>query len=600
MAATSTDTVTYADAAGSVTVDLGKATQQDTGAAGLDTIVNVENLTGSDFADTLTGTAGNNVLNGLAGDDRINGKGGVDDLQGGAGNDTLVLDTQFGFGSTFNGGDDIDTLELHNAAGQPSSNSDQFPAGIPSTSYNALGSTISLIERVDFQSTAGNQLSMVIGFGGTGPFASQLGAAGISDSATLVGGAGYDSMVLISNYSTASAPPGGFVLDAPAFSYTNWVAGSRAYLPGDKVFVINNGNANGTINGSVHDGIQYLSGGTGTVTINGTEGMEYLTGGTGKNSMLLGKGGDDTLALSNLISNQLVSGVVTPLAEATATGEDVTYDGGDGFDFLLLGGNVNFKGTVANIEGLYLAPSYSNNTANSVSQNFTKVTVSGATWAQMAPNLEIDGVGSVTVNLAAGDSFDGSAYTFDAGSNVTFTVSGSTGDDTIIGTDNGDTLGGDDGDDTLTGGGGADLFELSLGNDVVSDFTPGSRQDRPERSGHFELRAVAALPVAERQRCDFQPALRRRGQHDQPQGHRQFQPDRGRLRLRFSHRSAQPHGHGQCRHPVRRERQRYAERPGRQRHHPCGRWQGYDFRRRRRRHDRAECSCRLRQHYRWR
>ena len=50
-----TDTASYDGAASGVTVSLAAAGQQNTGGAGLDTLLNVENLLGSDFADALTG-----------------------------------------------------------------------------------------------------------------------------------------------------------------------------------------------------------------------------------------------------------------------------------------------------------------------------------------------------------------------------------------------------------------------------------------------------------------------------------------------------------------------------------------------------------------
>ena len=65
---------------------------------GVDTLSNIENLTGSNYADTLTGDSGNNTLSGGSGDDTLTGSGGndtllggdgTDILSGGAGNDTL-------------------------------------------------------------------------------------------------------------------------------------------------------------------------------------------------------------------------------------------------------------------------------------------------------------------------------------------------------------------------------------------------------------------------------------------------------------------------------------------------------------------------------
>ena len=77
------DTASYAGATAGVTVSLAIAGQQNTVGAGLDTLVNIDNLTGSSLNDTLTGNGGANVLNGGL---------GADTMTGGAGNDTYVVD----------------------------------------------------------------------------------------------------------------------------------------------------------------------------------------------------------------------------------------------------------------------------------------------------------------------------------------------------------------------------------------------------------------------------------------------------------------------------------------------------------------------------
>ena len=80
------DTASYADAAGGVTVSLARhGAAQNTGGAGTDTLIGIENLTGSAFDDTLTGDAGDNVLGGRAGNDTLNGGAGNDTLDGGDG-----------------------------------------------------------------------------------------------------------------------------------------------------------------------------------------------------------------------------------------------------------------------------------------------------------------------------------------------------------------------------------------------------------------------------------------------------------------------------------------------------------------------------------
>ena len=77
-----TDTVTYAKAPSGVTVSLGTTDSQDTGGDGFDTLTSIENLIGSNFADTLSGSASDNT---------ISGSGGADTLTGYSGHDTLSL-----------------------------------------------------------------------------------------------------------------------------------------------------------------------------------------------------------------------------------------------------------------------------------------------------------------------------------------------------------------------------------------------------------------------------------------------------------------------------------------------------------------------------
>ncbi|NIE74327.1 retention module-containing protein [Pantoea sp. Ap-967] len=84
------DTASYKAATAGVTVDLSISGPQHTGGAGVDTLVSIENLIGSDYNDTLVGNAGDNVLNGGLGNDVLKGGDGNDILIGGPGDDTLT------------------------------------------------------------------------------------------------------------------------------------------------------------------------------------------------------------------------------------------------------------------------------------------------------------------------------------------------------------------------------------------------------------------------------------------------------------------------------------------------------------------------------
>ena len=83
------DTASYATAQAGVIIDLSKVGLQNTRGAGVDSLISIEGLKGSAYADTLTGDAGANTLDGGAGDDVLIGGAGDDLLIGGAGNDVL-------------------------------------------------------------------------------------------------------------------------------------------------------------------------------------------------------------------------------------------------------------------------------------------------------------------------------------------------------------------------------------------------------------------------------------------------------------------------------------------------------------------------------
>jgi Ca2+-binding RTX toxin-like protein len=81
------DTASYASASGAVTVFLNS--NFSSGAAGSDSFVSIENVTGSAFDDVIRGTNAANLLDGGAGHDFLRGLGGNDLLIGGLGDDYL-------------------------------------------------------------------------------------------------------------------------------------------------------------------------------------------------------------------------------------------------------------------------------------------------------------------------------------------------------------------------------------------------------------------------------------------------------------------------------------------------------------------------------
>jgi Ca2+-binding RTX toxin-like protein len=79
------DALDYSLLAAGVSVDLAAGTSFSTS-----TVAGIENVTGTQFADTLRGDGWPNVLYGLGGADLLDGRNGANMVDGGDGNDTLV------------------------------------------------------------------------------------------------------------------------------------------------------------------------------------------------------------------------------------------------------------------------------------------------------------------------------------------------------------------------------------------------------------------------------------------------------------------------------------------------------------------------------
>ena len=125
-----------------------------------DTIVNIENITGTSFADSITGDTNANVISGGAGDDTIVGGGGADSLSGGAGNDTFRLDFSHlqVSGLHVDGGaptGETNTLQVMNTAAQ---------GALSDTSFgSALAAALTNVQTLDFSNVAaGNAGSLAL------------------------------------------------------------------------------------------------------------------------------------------------------------------------------------------------------------------------------------------------------------------------------------------------------------------------------------------------------------------------------------------------------------------------------------------------------
>ncbi|RSU59864.1 hypothetical protein DAH51_06200 [Sphingobium yanoikuyae] len=167
---TGSDTASYAAATAAVTVSLALAGAQATGGAGSDTLSNIENLTGSAFADTLTGNAGANILNGGA---------GADVLTGGDGNDVYYVD---------NVGDDV-------VEGSTGGSADSIVSSVTYSLGGRYVETLTLTGSANINATGNGQANTLIGNSGKNVLNSSSGndlVDGKLGADTLTGGAGAD------------------------------------------------------------------------------------------------------------------------------------------------------------------------------------------------------------------------------------------------------------------------------------------------------------------------------------------------------------------------------------------------------------------------
>ena len=297
------DTASYSDATGAVTVSLNTAAAQNTGAAGIDTLSGIENLTGSSFDDILTGSAlanvltggdGNDSLLGLDGDDTLDGGNGDDQLRGGAGNDTLI------------GGAGIDTASYKDAT---SAVTVSLAIAGAQVTGGAGTDTLSGIENLN--GSAYNDT--LTGDAGANRFSGGAGddyidgGAGVDD---MFGGTGNDTYI-VDNTADLITEFAGEGIDT-VFASANY------FLTANVENLILTGAAR---KGSGNDLANDITGTSGANVLNGLGGDDVLRGGAG-NDTLYGGTGSDRFVFDN------------------GTGQDIVMDfvsGSDKLDFRTLG-----------------------------------------------------------------------------------------------------------------------------------------------------------------------------------------------------------------------------------------------------------------------
>ncbi|MFZ4859517.1 MAG: beta strand repeat-containing protein, partial [Desulfuromonadaceae bacterium] len=276
------DTLDYSTVANSVTVTLAIQTQPVGGTAGNDTIISVENVTGSTLyanylygnsvANTLTGGVGNDILVGNGGSDLLTGSTGDDILNGGSGNDMMYGgDGNDTFSGLMTGDDYIDG-----------------GAGIDTLDYSSVANSVTVTLAIQTQpvgGTAGNDTIIgVENVTGSALYANFLYGNSVAN--TLTGGSGNDTMV-----------------------------GNG----GDDL--LNGGAGNDILNGG--SGSDQIIGGDGADTINGGTGSDILTGGAGNDIFIFSSALNpaDVDTLSDFVSGQDVISLSTAIFTGLGSAE---------------------------------------------------------------------------------------------------------------------------------------------------------------------------------------------------------------------------------------------------------------------------------------
>ena len=505
-----TDTAGYGLATAAVSVDLSIGLGL-AGEAYLDTLQNIENLSGSSFDDTLSGDALVNVLSGAGGADLLDAAEGNDLVFGGAGNDTLI--GQSGT-DMLDGGADNDTYVISIAGAvvteAASSGTDVVQAALTYTLTDNV-ENLTLTGGADISGT-GNTLNNVItgnsGIGGTLSEHGDNALSGLAGDDTIYGGGGNDT---INGGTGNDSMVGGdgndtFVVDAvtdvlaEALDEGNdhvrttvaWTLGSNF----ENLTLLGTASINGTgndldntLNGNI--GANSLSGFAGNDALNGGDGNDTLNGGSGVDT-LTGGIGDDLFVVDDDADR---------VVEALTSGYDrvessITYTLASNVEMLTLTGNTGIGGrgnTLDNVlngneAGNLLEDGFGNDTLFGGGGNDT---LDGGTGVDSL----VGGIGDDTyvvdqiLDVIVEDASAGTdlvqtivAWTLGAnlenltligasgisgtGNTMANVLTGNARANLLMGLGDADTLFGGDGADTLDGGSGADSMVGGADNDT--------------------------------------------------------------------------------------------------------------------------------------
>jgi len=479
------DLVSYADSSSGIVADLSSGNVSDDGFGDTDTLIDIEELRGSEFKDDIIVDTSTQKIEALGGDDDITMTLGEINVHGGLGSDTV----------------DYSSLDAANAI-------DVELDGLNAVTLTVTGSTVHTLTSIEnVIGTPGNDI--LTGDGSDNRLEGGLGddiLQGRDGDDELIGGEGDDK----ADYSKAG---GAVDVDLANNIAINDGDGGSDTLSG--IEHLAGSNFDDVIAGNDSDNI--LEGNAGADSIKGGAGQDTIDGGTGRDTA-------DYTDAAGVVSVDLDAGVASQDGDGSAdtllsiedvigSGQDDllygddndnelvggagndTLRGGGGFDALVGGSGTGDTADYSQASSQIVVNLTSSSTSNDGDGSFDTLSEGGEgadTLIGAGSNDYLDGGDGLS------DTVDYSAAPDDVNVDLAAGVASADGyqsNDTVVnienvvGSNNDDTIAGSDEANTLDGLGGNDLLIASAGND---EFDGGAGSDTLDYSGLAGATGISA------------------------------------------------------------------------------------------------------------
>jgi Ca2+-binding RTX toxin-like protein len=479
------------------TIEKGEVTLSDNSK---DTLVSIENITGSSYDDTIKGDvddnisnifdggagndtiyggAGNDTIYGRDGNDLIRGDDGDDSLDGGTGNDTFIATDSNDGQDVIDGGNDSDTVDYSAIVDSDSDGTtggitvnleDQFTSSSATVTVNGGNNdTLKNIENIigtqnNDTITASQEINTLKGASGNDLFKQTATGVNADD---IDGGNDIDTV----DYTALSS---GVTVTLNTSTYSTVTSGSTTHK------IVNIENVTGTSK------VDFIVGDSNKNTLIGNDGNDSLYGGDNDdklyggndNDRLRGGEGDDLLNGGEGIDTADYSDATEDLDVNIADGSKFisTSQGTDTFNSIegVIGGSGNDK-----LTGNTKANTLIGNNGNDILDGAGTSTAGAGEYDYLDGGDGEDSVSykdftdAVTINLGLTYSNSSNIHNFDASSVKDYQNAGAAGNIRILNVENleggsgNDIIYGNASNNTLIGRDGLDTFRGDDGKDVI-------------------------------------------------------------------------------------------------------------------------------------